>query len=105
MLILSRRDLESLLKPEELRKVMDHLQEKGSEVLLFVCSTDSLYLGCLILDEGKIVDFDRFLPSVTYRNLYHDLPDQEVLPCPMCAQDPSVIRMENNGFKVCVYSS
>ena len=105
MLILSRQDLKSLLKPKELEKVLRVLREPGAEVLLYVCSTDSLYLGYLVLDEEKVVDFDRFLPSVTYRNLYHDLPDDEVLPCPMCAQEPSVIRMANDGARVLVYSA
>lgn len=105
MLILSRQDLNSLLKPEEWEIILDSLEHPGSEVLLFVCSNESLYLGFLELDSEKFMDFRRFSPSVTYRNLYHDLPTERLLPCPMCAQEPSVIRMERHAGKIYVYSS
>lgn len=105
MLVLTESDLRSLLPPVEWRRAFRRLREPGSEILLFVCSVDRLYLGCLPLYEDKSPDFDRFSPSQTYMNLYSDLPETKLLPCPACGQDPSVVRMENTGGKISVFSS
>lgn len=104
MLVMSRRDLQSLLKPDELNRIYTQLAEPGEEALLYVCSNERIYLGMLKLDGG-VMDFERFLPSTTFMNLYLDLPDDKVLPCPLCSHDPSVIRMENVDGKIRVYSS
>ena len=105
MLILTRVDLESLLTSEELKRVLRQLKGEGSEVVLFVCSTDRLYFGSITLEEDKFMDFDRFSPSSTFVNLYAEPPDDHLLPCPACGAEPSVVRMANAGRKIQVFSS
>lgn len=85
--------------------ILPQLREVGSEILLFVCSTDSLYLGYLALDLSGAMSFEDFVPSAAYRNLYCDLPDVWVAPCPLCSSVPSVVRLLNSGGKISVYSS
>ena len=104
MLVMSRKDLQSLLTPDELNRVFTQLAGAGEEALLYVCPNERIYLGLLKLDGG-VMNFERFLPSTTFMNLYLDLPNDKVLPCPLCSQDPSVVRMENVGGKIRVYSS
>lgn len=105
MLILSQTDLKYLLKPDELSKVFLQVKDTDSEVLLFVCSLDSIFLGYLSVDSTGALSFEDFVPSSAYRNLYCDLPNQWIAPCPLCSYPPSVIRLKNHGGKICVYSS
>ena len=105
MLILSQIDLKYLLNPAEKLQVFSHLKCEGDEVLLFSCPYDSLYLGYLATDFSGVLSFEDFVPSVVYRNLYCDLPDRWVGPCPLCSNHPSIVRLKNSGGGIRVYSS
>lgn len=104
MLILTRSDLSALLTPKEWSRVQLLLREEGSEVFLYTCSECRLYFGVIPLGSDKSVNFDDFLPSHTYMNLYLDLPQKQFLPCPACGESPSIVRADKVGAKIRVFS-
>ena len=104
MLVLTKSDLMSLLKPDEYRRLLVQLTPVGAEVLVYVCSTDHVYMGFVRLSTDGFLDWDRFIPSSSFLSIYPEPPEDRILPCPLCANDPSVVRMANQAGKILVYS-